>query len=162
MIIFLVYLTTWQYHIPKESFYGMKKRMIRTRWQLYTFYVYNYFMLFCVAQKAANTGKGENGPSAKRMRISTTAAPSHHSDAQVCYWRLWLCSVYFLSTRPPLNITYLHLQPTSNQVVILKQPSHMNNMEQDLSLVQLVNIPLPFITTLSDISREKTYQNNII
>lgn len=33
-------------------------------------------------KKAVNTGKGENGPSAKRMRISTTAAPSHHSDAQ--------------------------------------------------------------------------------
>lgn len=32
-------------------------------------------------QKGVNAGKGD-GPSAKRMRISTTAAPSHHSDAQ--------------------------------------------------------------------------------
>lgn len=34
-------------------------------------------------QKGVNTGKGDNGPSAKRMRMSTTTASSHHSDAQV-------------------------------------------------------------------------------
>ena len=63
-------------------------------------------IMYVVNQKGVNAGKGDNGPSAKRMRMSTTAASSHHSDAQVCTYNTLAILLIFMFVTAPFTFIY--------------------------------------------------------
>ena len=104
-------------------------------------------IMYVVNQKGVNAGKGDNGPSAKRMRMSTTAASSHHSDAQVCTYNTFSNFINFYVC---YSTIYLHLQHTSH-LLVMDQQNHMN-MEHLPSLAVQENTHLLFIITPSVIN----------